>query len=160
MKTEIQKVSTRSPKVKSNFAIVAATMAFGCLLLITMLFVSPAGKAQSTSAKPVPIHYELQSLRIAESNPIAHVWVLQTIEEGGRPGFLTPYAYNSLTSPRLRQWVSDLPKGSAITADAIFDRYAPVTQKDVIEQIAEEAELEAFRKFCQSKKVIFSEIRS
>lgn len=160
MKTEIQRVSIRPPRVKSNFAVFAAMMTLGCLLLITILFISQAGKAQSTPTKPGPIHYKLQSLRIADSNPIAHVWVLQMIEEDGRPGFLTPYAYNSLTSPRLRQLVSDLPKGSAITADAIFDRYAPVTQKDVTEQMAEEAELEDFRKFCQSKKVIFSEIRS
>jgi len=92
--------------------------------------------------------YTLMRVPVADTNPVQFVWQVRPFNPGG--GTATETSYASLSSPNLRQWVAELPKGTLL-------RYTPLALPLLNPRFRPAAdpenEIAEFSQFCQRKGV-------
>ncbi len=99
--------------MKVTFAALAVCV---CCLAIYAPGTFAKGKAGHVQAKPIPLQstvYRLEEIHIADTIPAQYVWVIYD-QRGEMLPVGVGEVYESLASPALRQWVSQLPKGISI----------------------------------------------
>ena len=99
--------------------------------------------------------YQLQRIRIADTNPTEFVWQVRDETQTKDPALLPPgEVFKSFTSPQLREWVSRLPAGSSILS---FFFLGPIrSNADMLLPPALQSDLNDFQQYCNNKHVNLS----